>query len=774
MAGQLRWVLVLLLSDTVLSNPGLVMVREEGVVADREKREVSEELERWRSTLWSERVRGRSDGIEEIEMEEVEVRERREVAAESGKRINIKSNDAIAPMVRERKYRRLEHSIMVQADIRSRYASTLVSSTVENTEAVAREVFFSVFLPETAFISRFAMEIEGIFYVAEVREKEEAWRKYKDAVEEGKTAGHVGVTARHSNRFRVSVNTSPHSIVTFYLLYEELLGRRGGVYEYTVNISPHQRLASFNLGVAITEQRNFTRLEVPGLRRQMEQGEGSEEEKLKGASIILSPTNPGQATITYSPEPSWLEQQLKEGNQPLQFILHYEVDRSREGGEVQLMDGYFVHFVAPENLPPMPKHVIFVLDTSGSMRNRKMQQTIEAMVKILGEMRQRDFITIIDFATNVTVWERVEGEAIIPASLENIEAATRHVEHLEAEGETNINGALLQALKIVSQTQEQKVLEGVQPMVLFLTDGHPTVGETDTLKILQNVKKANADTKTAVFSLAFGRKTDFSMLRLLSVQNFGFARKIYTAADASLQLEGFYQEVSSPILSNVTFDYLESSLVEDSLTETAFHTFYQGGEMVVAGMMDLSHGGEQPTIEYKVTAHQATGDYSLAGFGGTEVPPVLSETVDTYIDMLPMHSATKHLAGNTNFMERLWAYLTIKNLLTRVEQGQLMSCNPRIRDRREEKEEDDEEEGVRVPVICNNLERALFLSLRYQFVTPLTSLVVIKPDTIEKGDIAEADLFNRKIQLYSSGLNPTSSPLLQSAILLLLILILLP
>merc|ERR1740123_2449457 len=104
-----------------------------------------------------------------------------------------------------------------------------------------------------------------------------------------------------------------------------------------------------------------------------------------------------------------------------------------------------------------------------------------------------------------------------------------------------------------------------------------------------------------------------------------------------------------------------------------------------------------------------------------------------------------------------------------------MSCNPRIRDRREEKEEnreedeyEEEEEEMRVPVICNNLERALFLSLRYQFVTPLTSLVVIKPDTIEKGDIAEADLFNRKIQLYSSGLCPTSSPILKTALLLLL------
>ena len=39
------------------------------------------------------------------------------------------------------------------------------------------------------------------------------------------------------------------------------------------------------------------------------------------------------------------------------------------GGEVQLMEGYFVHFIAPENLPPMPKHVVFVLDTSGRLVN---------------------------------------------------------------------------------------------------------------------------------------------------------------------------------------------------------------------------------------------------------------------------------------------------------------------------------------------------------------------------------------------------------------------
>merc|ERR1719350_2657135 len=102
-----------------------------------------------------------------------------------------------------------------------------------------------------------------------------------------------------------------------------------------------------------------------------------------------------------------------------------------------------------------------------------------------------------------------------------------------------------------------------------------------------------------------------------------------------------------------------------------------------------------------------------------------------------------------------------------------MSCNPHTREKEENREEDEyeeEEEEMRVPVICNNLERALFLSLRYQFVTPLTSLVVIKPDTIEKGDIAEADLFNRKIQLYSSGPSSHPSCILQFILFLLLIL----
>ena len=70
-----------------------------------------------------------------------------------------------------------------------RYATTLITSKVANPENTSREVFMSVILPETAFISRFVIQVEDQVFVAFVKEKEDAWRQYQDAVTKGKTAG---------------------------------------------------------------------------------------------------------------------------------------------------------------------------------------------------------------------------------------------------------------------------------------------------------------------------------------------------------------------------------------------------------------------------------------------------------------------------------------------------------------------------------------------------------------------------------------------------------
>ena len=98
-----------------------------------------------------------------------------------------------------------------------------------------------------------------------------------------------------------------------------------------------------------------------------------------------------------------------------------------------MVDGYFVHFVAPENLPPMPRHLVFALDISGSMQGKKIKQTKDAMKTILEELRPGDFMTIINFADNVTTWDH-NGNVVVPVTEENVKSALGHVATLEPHG----------------------------------------------------------------------------------------------------------------------------------------------------------------------------------------------------------------------------------------------------------------------------------------------------------------------------------------------------
>ncbi|XP_043540630.1 inter-alpha-trypsin inhibitor heavy chain H2-like [Chiloscyllium plagiosum] len=56
------------------------------------------------------------------------------------------------------------------------------------------------------------------------------------------------------------------------------------------------------------------------------------------------------------------------------IIVRYDVKRELNGGNLQVSNGYFAHFFAPDNLPPLPKNIIFVIDVSGSMWGIKMKQ----------------------------------------------------------------------------------------------------------------------------------------------------------------------------------------------------------------------------------------------------------------------------------------------------------------------------------------------------------------------------------------------------------------
>uniref|UniRef100_A0A8U8C398 Inter-alpha-trypsin inhibitor heavy chain H3 n=1 Tax=Geospiza parvula TaxID=87175 RepID=A0A8U8C398_GEOPR len=223
----------------------------------------------------------------------------------------------------------------------------------------------------------------------------------------------------------------------------------------------------------------------------------------------------------------------------------------------------------------------------------------------------------------------------------------------------------------------------------MLTDGQPNVGVSNTQEIEKAVKKA-IDGRYTLYNLGFGSGVDYGFLERMALENKGLARRIYPDSDTALQLQGFYDEVSNPMLIDVELNYPENEISD--LTTNSFKHFYDGSEIVVAGRFVDSN---QNHLSVDVRAEGVSMDF----FDLCKLPKISECFFCLHCDEQKCH---------VNYIERLWAYLTIEQLLEK-----------RITATGEEKE--------------NLTAQALALSLRYKFVTPLTSMVVTKPEENEEG-----------------------------------------
>merc|ERR1719411_2541521 len=153
----------------------------------------------------------------------------------------------------------------IKSEIQFRYARTVVESSVSNPDTVAQLASFTLVIPDSAFISAFSMEIEGEEYKARVEEKEEAEETFKKALNRGRGAGLVSQDAKDGNKFTVSTNIEGGQEVVFRLTYDELLGRKEGMYRQEINIDPQQIVEDFRVEVFINESLPITEVKVPEL-----------------------------------------------------------------------------------------------------------------------------------------------------------------------------------------------------------------------------------------------------------------------------------------------------------------------------------------------------------------------------------------------------------------------------------------------------------------------------------------------------------------------------
>ncbi|XP_074691934.1 inter-alpha-trypsin inhibitor heavy chain H3-like [Strix aluco] len=567
------------------------------------------------------------------------------------------------------------YSMKIDSKVTSRFAHNVITSRAVNRGNVHKEVVFDVELPKTAFITNFSMTIDGVTYPGTIKEKEVAKKQYEKAVSKGQTAGLVKASGRKTEKFTVSVNIEAASKVTFELTYEELLKRQFGKYEMFIKVKPKQLVKDFEIEVNIFEPQGITELEAEGtfITNDLQNIIKKTFSEKKG-HISFKPTLDQQRTCANC------SQSVLDGD----FTVKYDVKRTTPDN-LQIVNGYFVHFFAPTNLPNLPKNVIFVIDISGSMSGREIEQTREALLKILDDIKEDDFFNFILFGSEVRTWK----ETLIKATPENLDEARKFVRGIDTAGMTNLHGGIMRGIDMLNAAHEGNLVpKRSASIIIMLTDGQPNVGVSNTQDIQAHVKKA-IEGKYPLYNLGFGYGVDYNFLEKMALENKGLARRIYPDSDASLQLQGFYDEVSNPMLTDVELNYPENEISD--LTKNSFKHFYDGSEIVVAGRF-IDNNQNSLTVDVR-------------GEGANDA---LSYTTQQDAEQTAKaFQEQQYIFGE--YIERLWAYLTIEQLL-----------EERIAATGEKKE--------------NLTAEALDLSLKYKFVTPLTSMVVTKPETYDNQD----------------------------------------
>ena len=237
------------------------------------------------------------------------------------------------------------------------------------------------------------------------------------------------------------------------------------------------------------------------------------------------------------------------------------------GGE----DGYFMLLLAPparEDGAVVPRDLSFVVDVSGSMSGQKLDQAKAALRQALGTLRPEDRFRMVAFSSGV----RHFREGFTPATPANLRAAREFVDALAADGGTNISGALDAVLG--SAVAEERL-----QLVIFLTDGVPSVGEQNPDRIA--AMAAGRIGRARVFPVGLGHDVNTYLLDRLAKEGRGAAEYVAPEADVEVAVGSLVGKLRRPALVNLRV--VESPAELGQLSPTTLPDLFYGEELVVFG-----------------------------------------------------------------------------------------------------------------------------------------------------------------------------------------------
>jgi len=443
------------------------------------------------------------------------------------------------------------HRVIVE--IINQVAKTSIDQVFINNHSRDIEGTFIFPLPAGASISEFSMYIGDKKIDGEILDRDKARRIYEDIVRRMKDPALLEYIGRNMFRARVYPITAKGE-KRIQLSYTEVLKSEANLVRYvypldTERFSLHP-IKEVSLSASISSKIPISNIYSPSHKVSIRK-EGEKDARISYEASNVKPDK--DFSLYYS---------LTEDEIGLSFM-------NWEGPE----DNYFMLLASPPYVHRkekiINKNLIFVLDSSGSMSGKKMEQAKEAVRFIVNHLEAGDKFAIVDFDDGVDV---LSGQ-VVPANPENREKALGFVDEIEDSGGTNINDALLRAIEMIEQDEKPSY-------ILFLTDGLPTVGVTGTADILKNISRANTlDSRIFVFGVGYDVNTE--LLDRISSDNRGTSLYIGENDDLEVAISNYYEKISSPLLSDLKIDF-DNVRVKDTYPRT-LPDLFKGSQLVLVG-----------------------------------------------------------------------------------------------------------------------------------------------------------------------------------------------
>lgn len=446
------------------------------------------------------------------------------------------------------------HHVTVKID--GQIATTSVDQEFYNPNNQQLEGTYLFPIPHGAQIDKFSMDIGGKQMEAELLPAAKARQIYEDIVRKMKDPALLEYADRDVFKVRV-YPIEPHSRKRIKLSYTEVLKSDSGLvnYKYPLNTEKFSAAPVKNVSIKV---------------------ELVSDRPLKS---IYSPSHPVEikrhgaqrATVGFE------ENNVKPDTD---FALYFAPEQDELG--VNLLtyktgneDGYFLLLASPgldtKEKRVVPKDVVFALDTSGSMTGKKLDQAKKALQFCVENLNNNDRFEIVRFSTEVEPL----FDQLVEASASNREQAEAFIKALKPMGGTSINDALKKSLAMRQATGDRPFV------VIFLTDGRPTIGETDENQILAGVKQSN-EGRTRVFCFGIGTDVNTHLLDRITEETRAFSQYVLPEEDLEVKLSNFFFKIKDPVLANPTIRFTGDIRVT-KLYPAPLPDLFRGDQLLLAG-----------------------------------------------------------------------------------------------------------------------------------------------------------------------------------------------